>query len=166
MTNRPNQLVCVCGFPGVGKSTVSAAITERIDAVRFRTDAVRKDLFENPVYTDDERKQVYDELFDQTRTVLHDGRSVVLDGTFAEREHRTAIQDIARSHGVSFRLILVVCDSAVAEERIASRDDISDADVAVHREFKQEFEPIELEHEQVDNSGTLERTRDQVSSLF
>ena len=166
MTNRSPQLVCVCGLPGVGKSTVSAAITERIDAVRFRTDAVRKELFENPLYTEDERKQVYDELFDRTRTVLHDGTSVVLDGTFAEQERRTAIQDISRSHGVNFRLIQVVCDSAVAEERIASRDDISDADVAVHREFKQEFEPIELEYQRVDNSGTLEQTREQVSSLF
>ena len=55
-------LVALCGLPGVGKSTVAGYVTEQLDAVRLRTDVVRKELFDEPQYTAEETESVYREL--------------------------------------------------------------------------------------------------------
>jgi len=159
-------LVALCGLPGVGKSTVAGLITDRLDATRLRTDAVRKELFLDPDYTDAETDTVYRELCDRAGGRLGDGESVVLDATFAERTHRRLARDLASGHGVVFRLVRVVCDREVAERRIADREDISDADVEVYRQFRDEFEPIECEYVTVDNSDSKADTRSQVEQLF
>lgn len=167
-TSDPDEpwLVVLCGLPGVGKSTVAAFVTERLAANRIRTDAVRKGLFEDPQYTDKESETVYGELYDRTRESLGRGESVVLDATFADRRRRHEARSIADDLGTNFRLLEVVCDRAVAEERIAERDDISDADVEVYRHFREEFHPIEMHHVPIDNSGTKAETRAQVERVF
>lgn len=159
-------LVALCGLPGVGKSTVAGSVTEQLDAVRLRTDAVRKELFDEPAYTDAETDAVYEELCDRAAEQLSSGKSVVLDATFADAEHRRKARDVASRHGVAFRLIEVVCEQPVAEERIATRDDISDADVDVYRQFQSAFDPVEEEHTVVDNSGSKAETCRQVERLF
>lgn len=166
MTENAHMLVAVCGLPGVGKSTVSSHVTDRLDGVRLRTDAIRKELVDDPEYTDAERERVYDELFERADQYLSEQTSVVLDATFAENTHREQIRQIADDHGVEFRLIQVVCNPKVVEKRIQSRDDISDADVSVYREFKEEFDDLELDHHLVDNSKSLSRTRSQVDALL
>jgi len=160
------RLVALCGLPGVGKSTVAGYITDRLGATRLRTDAVRKELFADPEYTDAETDAVYRELCDRAGRRLGDGESVVLDGTFARRTHRRLARDLASEHGVAFRLVRVVCDRAVAERRIAGREDISDADVSVHRRFRDEFDAVESDHATVDNSRSRADTRAQVDRLF
>jgi len=159
-------LVALCGLPGVGKSTVAGYAADHLDAVRLRTDAVRKELFDEPAYTDAETDAVYEELCDRAAEHLSTGGSVVLDATFADAGHRQWARDVASRRGVAFRLIEVVCEQSVAEERIAARDDISDADVAVYRRFRSEFDPVEEEHAVVDNSGSTAETRRQIEGLF
>lgn len=159
-------VVAVCGLPGVGKSTVSSYLTDRLDGVRLRTDAIRKEIIDDPEYTDNERERVYDELLSRARHRLRGGNSVVLDATFADDGHRKRTERIAEEVGVGFRLIRVVCEPDVVKQRIESRQDISDADATIYRQFKDEFDPVELDHEQVDNSDSLAQTRAQVDSLF
>lgn len=159
-------LVALCGLPGVGKSTVASYVTDRLDAVRLRTDAVRKELFGTPEYTESETDAVYRELRDRAAEHLGDGDSVVLDATFARTEHRSLARNLAADRGVEFRLLRVVCDQAVAERRIAERDDISDADVDVYRRFRDEFDAVDGDHAVVDNSGEKTDTRTQIDELF
>ncbi|SDJ45187.1 hypothetical protein SAMN05216226_103265 [Halovenus aranensis] len=166
MGEHGHAVVAVCGLPGVGKSTVSSYLTDCLDAVRLRTDAIRKEIIDDPEYTDAERERVYDELFTRTERHLRNGEPVVLDATFADDAHRKRTKRLAENVGVQFQLIRVVCDPAVVEHRIESRDDISDADAAIYRQFKDEFDPLELDYDQVDNSESLSRTRAQVDSLF
>lgn len=165
MMHSDHVLVAVCGLPGVGKSTVSSYVTDLVGGVRLRTDAIRKELVEEPTYSETERERVYDTLFTRAQQQLADG-SVVLDATFAETSHREAARRLAEQNGVEFRLIHVVCSQGIAERRIATREGISDADVSVHREFKDEFDRIDIDHAEVDNSGTLEETREEVETLF
>mgnify|MGYP007116970416 CR=1 FL=1 len=56
-------------------------------------------------------------------------------------------------------------DSPVAT-RLARHPGLSDADVAVYREYRDRFEPIRLPHATVDNSGTAAETRSQVAALL
>jgi hypothetical protein len=160
-------LVVLCGLPGVGKSTVGAVVAERLGVRRLRTDVVRKELYDDPQYTDEEIANVYRELLDRTRQTVEAGESVVLDGTFAERDHRRTVRAIAEEAGARFRLLEVVCERSVAERRIADREGgMSDADVEVYHQFREEFHPIEMYHVAIDNSGTEQETREQVARTF
>jgi len=159
-------LVALCGLPGVGKSTVAEYLTERLDAVRLRTDAVRKELFAEPQYTEEETETVYRELCERAGRHLEGGESVVLDATFADGAQRVRARDLASRHGVGFRLVEVVCDQSVAERRIATRDGISDADVSIYQELKEQFDPIDCEHPVIDNSGSKPETYEQIDRLF
>ncbi|MEF8813545.1 MAG: AAA family ATPase [Halovenus sp.] len=160
------RLVVLCGLPGVGKSTVAAMVTETLGATRLRTDVVRKELFAEPAYSETETEQVYEGLYERARDRLEAGESVVLDATFARREYRSMSRELAATYDVSFSLVKVVCEASVVERRLADREGVSDADRKVYRQFREEFEPIGVDHAVVDNSGTPAETRAQVEALF
>jgi predicted kinase len=159
-------LLVLCGLPGVGKSTVAGYAAERLDAVRLRSDVVRKELFDDPDYDERETMAVYGELCDRASDHLGASKSVVLDATFARARYRQRAQTLASRHDVRFRLVRVVCDRPTATQRIATREDVSDADVAVYHELKAEFEPVETAHTVLDNSGSKAETRRQVETLL
>jgi len=165
-TGDRQRLVVLCGLPGVGKSSVAELVTARLDARRFRTDVIRKELVTEPTYSATETERVYEELHDRAQTALDAGESVVLDGTFIREQHRSLGRELAAAAGVQFTLLRVVCEQSVVEQRIAERDGISDADRSVYRQLRAAFEPIERDHAVVDNSGTLAETRAQVEQLF
>lgn len=159
-------LVVVCGLPGVGKSTVSRGIAERLDGSVLRTDVVRKGMVDDPAYTAGETAAVYDELLAQARERLENGDVVVLDGTFKSRERRLEARELAGAVGARFRLVRVECDESVVARRIAERDGVSDADLEVHRRLRERFDPLEMDHLTVDNSGTEAATHERIEAAF
>jgi hypothetical protein len=159
-------LAVVCGLPGVGKSTVAGRLAERLDADVLRTDVVRKELFDEPTYTDEEIETVYREVFDRARRALRAGDNVVLDATFVNREWREAARAVATEHGRVFHLFAVECPESVVKRRIERRDGVSDADFETHRELKATFDPIELDHVVIDNSGSEAETLAQIDEQF
>jgi predicted kinase len=162
----PPVLAVVCGLPGVGKSTVSRAIAARLPATVLRTDVIRKELYADPSYTTAETVDVYDELLTLGFDHLNVGESVVLDATFKTSERRIQARDLASQVGARFRLVCVECDEAALEGRIAARDGVSDATLDVHLEFRDRFEPVEMDHVVVDNSGSKAATEDRVARAF
>jgi predicted kinase len=132
----------VCGLPGVGKSTVARQVADRIDATVVRSDAVRKALYADPTYSAEETASVYDALLSRAEDRLERGESVVLDATFADDRFRTAAVELGAAVTTEHTLVCVECDRAVAERRIRERDDISDADVDVYRQFADVFTPF------------------------
>lgn len=158
----------VCGLPGTGKTTVSGHAAETLDAELLRTDVVRTDLFPEPDYTPAEVAAVYDALLDRAGAALRDGDSVVLDGTFKNHARRAAARQLADSVGVRFELVKVECTEAVVRDRIRARSgDESDADFAIHQQFREEFDPIPgNDHGIIDNSGDRDATRSQLVALL
>ncbi len=157
-------LVAVCGYPGVGKSTVAETLTEWLGATRLRTDAVRKELFDEPTYAPEESKVVYETVMDRAREHLGDG-SVVIDASFADRRHRAQAQRVAREAGVECSFIRVHCEESVALSRIRDREGISDADVEIYHHVKDSFDLLTAEHTTIDNSGEWEQTVEQLRKL-
>ncbi|WP_434084172.1 AAA family ATPase [Halorarius litoreus] len=168
-TQRPRgpMLVVVCGLPGAGKTTVSEAVADRLDAPRLRTDVVRKAVLDDPDYTPEETRQVYAALLDRARETVDREGAAVLDGTFKYERQREAARETAAELGVPFRLVKVECSEAVVRERIAAREgDESDADFDVHQLHREQFEPLDGEHVVVDNDGSLDETMAQVDAVF
>jgi predicted kinase len=161
------SLVVVCGLPGVGKTTVAERVAERIDGRLLRTDVVRKQRHDEPTYSAAETRDVYRAVLEQARETIQNGRTAVLDATFRTSDLRERAKALADYLAVEFELLHVACDESVVEERIAGREsDASDADFAVHLQLRDEFEPVDLDHEVIDNSDGLDRTRRQVDRLF
>jgi predicted kinase len=153
-------------LPGVGKTTVSRALADHVDAWLVRTDTVRTDCVSDPQYTPSERATVYDEVFGRAREALDSDRSVVLDGTFQWRADRKRAVEIAAETGATLGIVAVECDESTVRDRIAAREgDASDADFAVYREIRAEYDPIRLPHATVDNSDGLNTTEAQVAAL-
>ncbi|OIB55294.1 AAA family ATPase [Natrialba sp. SSL1] len=156
-------LIVYCGLPGVGKSAASGYTAEQIDAERYRTDQVRKQLFPDPSYTPEETHATYDALLERARSTLESGSNVVLDATFQSRPHREQAAAMADETGVDCEFVYVDCDLDVVEERIEERTDtISDAQFEQHLQLRETFDSIERDHVVVDNSGTLEETYRQI----
>ncbi len=161
------MLTIVCGLPGAGKTTVAEDVADRTDGTLLRTDVVRKELFDDPDYTEVESYMVYEGLFERAKDVVADGGTAVLDGTFQRRGDRIRAKAIARSLGVRFELVRVVCDEVVVRQRIAAREgDESDADFEVHQHFRDIFDDVSMDHATVDNSGTRSATEAQVDAVF
>ena len=160
------RLAVVCGLPGVGKTTVAERVAARLDAEVLRTDVIRKELFDDPAYTDAETEAVYAALIDRARERVADGDAVVLDATFADARFRADAREMGERAAGSFDLVAVECDESVVERRIERRDGISDADFEVYLHFKEVFDRIETDHVVVDNSGDEAATFAQVDAAF
>lgn len=159
-------IVVVCGPPGVGKTTVAERATAQLSGELLRTDVIRKELYPEPTYNAEESKETYQMLFDRATTIADSGRTAVVDGTFRTVKIRERIKQRADAIAAEFSLITVTCDEGIVKERIESRDDISDADFDIHLMIKDEFEPIEMEHEVVDNSRDLRSLQQQVDEAL
>lgn len=160
--SRPTLLV-YCGLPGVGKSMASAYTADRYPATRYRSDAVRKELFPDPDYTSAESDATYAELLERARTDLESGTDVVLDATFRRKTRREQAMAVADEADVDIRFVHVICSLEVVRERLEKRTEtISDAEFDQHLQLRESFDPIERDHVVIDNSGTIEETHAQL----
>ncbi|ELY71902.1 AAA family ATPase [Natronobacterium gregoryi] len=158
-----STLIAYCGLPGVGKSVASAYTAEQLSAERYRSDEVRKRLFPDPEYSDEETAATYDELLSCARSELEADRDVVLDATFRAKRFRARVAAVASEVDAAVEYVLVTCDVDVVRNRLESRTEtVSDAEFEQHLQFKEAFEPIERDHVVIDNSGTLEETYRQI----
>lgn len=159
------QLICVTGLPGCGKSVVARLIAQRLDGLLLRTDAIRKELFARPNYSDEESICTYAEFYSRAENGLVEGRVVVMDATFYSRASREQAAAIARRTDAPFQMLLVTAPEEVVRERIAQRtNDISDADFRVYLEMKAFFEPLTEDetHTVIDNRGGIQELIAQV----
>lgn len=149
MVNKLKQrerLVMVMGLPGVGKSYFARALAEEIAGVHLNSDIIRKKLFKNPLYTQEEKGQVYQELFNQVCHLLGQGVPVVVDATFAKFKHRIPYYDHMRAIHGNLGIIQITADEEVVRERLKIKRPDSDADYLVYKKMKSEYDDITLPH--------------------
>jgi predicted kinase len=138
-------IVLFSGLPGVGKTRLASELAPLINAIVLCTDKLRKELFSNPTYTDEEKELIYNIMLLVARYLHNEGGvNCILDATFnTEKSRENARQKLA---GVSLEEIYVVecvCPEEVAISRLKARKgDYSDADIDIYRKMKQTYEPV------------------------
>lgn len=137
-------LVLVGGGPGTGKTTLAAALADRLGCALLSSDRVRKELAgiapEQPapapygegIYSPEWTERTYRELLSRAETLLLHGEPVVLDATWSNAGWREAAEELAGR--ASSDLVALRCTAPpqlVAERLARRRGGISDADQAI-----------------------------------
>jgi predicted kinase len=160
-------LILVCGLPGTGKTTVAREVASQLDAELLRTDVIRKETFDTITYTDEQMRATYEEMIQRAKDLLQVDKHVVLDATFRKQEYRDLAEQLVGTTNTDLYVIQVDCDDDIVKERIQKRSgDESDAEFETYKEFKQQADLLQLDHAIIDNSGSLEGTRKQVTALL
>jgi predicted kinase len=118
------------GLPGAGKSTLAAALSQRIpDARVLNKDTVRAALFDPCDYSSAERTISFSAMLDAARYHLGRGRVVVLDGlAFPRPGEEEAVDAIVTDTGAF--VATIVCDVPI-NVAVARAD--ADAVAGTHR---------------------------------
>ena len=118
MEKRPGFAVWLTGTPASGKSTIAAALTERLNELGIgvqvlESDELRKVLTPEPTYSEKEREQFYDVIVYVGQLLVDNGVNVIFDATANKRKHR----DQARARIQRFMEVYVKCPSEVCANR-------------------------------------------------
>ena len=169
-------LILTCGLMGTGKSTIAAAIADRLGAALIRSDAVRKELagiepeqhdmaaFGDGIYSEDYFEKTYKLLFESGRLLLKKGKAVILDASFKKKQYREEARRIAEETGTPFLLIECTCSEEETMQRLgkrlAEKTDISDGRWEIYAAQKADFEAVdempESEHMVLDTNKDME----------
>ena len=137
----PPRLFAVGGMSGTGKTTLARAVAPQLGAspgaVVLRSDEIRKrlsgvaptDRLPPEAYAPGVSDRIHAALFAEATSLLAAGRSVILDATFLDPEHRGAAADLADRLGLPFAAVWLEGTPEVLRSRLAGRSgDASDAD--------------------------------------
>ncbi|HBI16703.1 MAG TPA: hypothetical protein DDY52_00895 [Candidatus Moranbacteria bacterium] len=161
------MLILVCGYIGVGKSTVAQRIAQKIDGTILRTDEIRSGIYPNPTHSREEIQHVYELFFEELKKLLREDKNVVLDATFHLKENREKIINIAEKLKVDLKIVEVRCDSnEETRKRIENRNDgVSKTDYQQYLKHKAEFEEIDEEKIIINNNTELKNAYDQIDAF-
>jgi predicted kinase len=127
------RLALVGGNPGTGKSTVARALAERTGAQVISTDDVRRELrdsgaitgdagvLDRGLYSPDNVAAVYEVALRRARSLLGNGQSVILDGTWRDPQMRAhARRTASETHSATVELMCAATTDTAAG-RITTR---------------------------------------------
>lgn len=106
------------GFPGAGKSFVAKNIAGQLKVALVSEDALRRGLFTNPQYNEQENQIVRFVSNYLTEQLLKSGSSVVYDANIAHVGHRRNLRNLATKHKAENLLVWVQIDPESALLRV------------------------------------------------
>jgi len=155
----PNQyLLATTGLSASGKTCVSAAMAQKLDLIRLRSDVERKRLhglapladsksgLGSDLYSPEATQKTYQSLADHASELLANGLSVIIDAACLKHEERALFAGIAEDQGVPF--LLVHCEAPEALRRQWVRERKGDASEATEELLDAQqswFEPLSAE---------------------
>lgn len=140
-----NRVVIVFGLPGSGKSYFASRFAKVINAKYINSDRVRKEMFQKRVYSDDEKKAVYDKMLDQMKESAKQKKNLVLDGTFHKKDIRKKFVKEMKEHG-GILFIEIQADENIIRERLKKERPYSEADFNIYQLISEQNESLTEPH--------------------
>ncbi len=147
------------GLIATGKSTLAAAWAARQGIAHYNSDVVRKELAglsptaeckegaDQGIYTPEFTRKTYDGLLERAAAELEQGRSVVLDASYTDRQERRQVLELTRRLGLECLFIFCDCSDQVKRERLKLRAQdpqaVSDGRWEIYQRQKEKFQPPE-----------------------
>ena len=141
------RVVLLCGLSGCGKTSLAAALAERLPLIHIRSDVERKRLFGLPpmartqaepdqgIYAAHASERPYARLLELSRQCVQAGYGVLVDATFLSGERRHPFRALADELGCAFDCLALDAPPSVLRRRVAERyavgEDASEADLQV-----------------------------------
>ena len=138
------MIVIVFGLPGSGKSYFAKRVAQMLSATYIGSDAVRKDMFPFPSYTEEEKKEIYAEMMRRSTEAKY-LKEVVVDATFSDFETREKFLGQAKKI-TDVYIIEIRADEDIIKQRLALPRQDSDADFEVYKKIKSAWQPLMEEH--------------------
>ncbi|MCE7054242.1 AAA family ATPase [Algoriphagus sp. AGSA1] len=135
-------LVIVMGLPGSGKSYFAARLANEIGATHLQSDKIRVHMGLKGKYSEADKNSVYKELCDQTKTLLENHKSVVVDATFHLDFYRRLFYAMADKINVPVITLLIEADEETVRERLKKQRKLSEADYNTYLRLKEDFDPV------------------------
>lgn len=145
------------GLIATGKSTLAKGWAERHGFAYANSDVVRKELaglaatasqkegVDQGIYTREFSRKTYDALLAAAEEAIKQGRGVILDASYQNREERAKVRDLGVRLAVPVRFVLCECSDAVKKSRLALRaqdpNAVSDGRWEIYLQQKERFEP-------------------------
>ena len=139
------MIVIVFGLPGSGKSYFASRFAKAINAEYINSDRVRKEMFQKRVYSDGEKKAVYDKMLDRMKESSKQKKNLVLDGTFHKKNIRKMFVEQMKGHG-GLLFIEIQADEKIIRERLKKERPYSEADLEVYQLIRKQNEPLAEPH--------------------
>jgi len=172
------RLIAVGGLSGSGKSRAARELAPYVGvhpgARVVRSDVLRKriagvhplDKLGPEGYTAEMTQQTYEAVYEEARTVLATGHSVIADCVFSKPEERAAIEAVAAEMEVPFAALWLEADPALMQDRVETRTkNASDADAEVVK-MQLRYDLGDITWHRVDSSGTREQTDAQARKIL
>lgn len=171
-------VLAVMGRIASGKSTLAHALGAELGWEVYSSDYLRKKMAGFPLYERSSaaaRKRLYsaamtertyDRLLATAEAQVQKGHSVILDATFARREHRELLAERFGKRGIAWRVLEAQASNAAVKQRLRVReakpDEVSDARFEDFTKLTRLYEPpVEMPAAQclkVRTSGPLDQT--------
>lgn len=154
--NRPTLLI-THGLPGCGKTTVSQAALEKLQAIRLRSDVERKRLYGlaahessgGGIYDPQSTQRTYARLLQLAGELLELGFPVIVDAAFLKRAERLQFRALASEMQIPFIILSIHTDPDLLRQRIQLRqqlgNDASEAGLAVLEKLQAACEPLQAD---------------------
>jgi len=172
-----------CGLPASGKSTIAKELAGSLDISVFRSDAIRKELFdlqpqermdlpfEKGIYSKQTSSLTYGKLLLLAQEEMEKGRSVILDATYGSRHQRSEVVRLAHDMDANLMFVECICSEAVLKKRLIQREktsSVSDARLHHFDRIKTLFDPLDEVpdevHIRIDTEGSLEEGLQEILS--